>query len=302
MKRTYVTVSEMQDFLKCQWRWYAKYRLNRVPRKWSPALILGTAVHDIFERHFNGDLLPDAFAEVSYQMAKPLRHMDPAAGAATRQAHAELQKYRPQIVGFTDRMRIDETLEVEKAFELPLHIQSTDATREVTTWYLQGRPDRVVLVNDVVYHYQHKTLAANRSPDTFSQLVQRSMHEGLYGYYLAEKYNGSRVYGGTILNVVLKKVVEDPAKGGFQTIIKVDEVDRVRAWLRASAIVRAMVHAEKLAYMFGIDVLIDNPLEDGGPFGNSLDGYLPALTGKRKLDDPTYFMDREERYVPSESD
>jgi len=302
MKKTYVTVSEMQDFLKCQWRWFAKYRLNRVPRRWSDALILGTAVHDIFEEHFKGETLTRAFDRQQGVLAHAAKAADPSEAVAIHKALKGLHAYRPQIVGFVDQFRVDETLEVEKAFELPLHIQSTDAAREVTAWYLQGRPDRVVLVNDVVYHYQHKTLAANKSPDTFSQLVQRSMHEGLYGYYLAEKYNGSRVYGGTILNVVLKKVVEDPAKGGFQTIIKVDEVDRVRAWLRASAIVRAMVHAEKLAYMFGIDVLIDNPLEDGGPFGNSLDGYLPALTGKRKLDDPTYFMDREERYVPSESD
>jgi len=294
MKRTYVTVSEMQDFLKCQWRWYAKYRLNRVPRKWSPALILGTAVHDIFERHFNGDLLPDAFAEVSYQLAKSLRHLDPAEGAAARQAHAELQKYRPQIVGFTDRMRIDETLEVEKAFELPLM-----ARRD---WVLQGRPDRVVRVGDVVYHYQHKTLAANRSLDTFSQLVQRSMHEGLYGYYLAQKYNGSLTYGGTILNVVMKKVVEDPTKGGFQTIIQVDAIDRDRAYVRARGIVAEMERAERFAEHGGINALLDNPLEDGGPFGNSLDGYLPALTGRRTLDDPMYFMDREERYEPQGTD
>jgi len=286
MRRTYVTVSEMQDFLKCQWRWYAKYRLNRVPRRWSDALILGTAVHDIFEGHFKGEPLERAFDLVDLTMIPP-PGMDPDHVAAAVKARKQLHAYRPQIVGFVDQFRVDETLEVEEAFELPLD----------PGWVLQGRPDRVVRVGDVVYHQQHKTLAPNKALETYSKVIARSMHEGLYGYYLSRKYNGLLQYGGTALNVILKKVVDDQRKGSFQTIIKVDAVERERARLRAILIVREMARAESIVARFGHHALIDNPLEDAGAFGNSLDGYYHVLTGQRKLSDDAYFMDREERYV-----
>ena len=299
MKRTYVAVSEMQDFLRCQWRWYAKYRLNRVPRRWSDALILGTAVHNVFEKHFKGDTLEGAWQdEVMVLDGARLMAKDPSEAVAIVKAKNSLILYKPQIVGFVDQFRIDESLEVEEAFEIPLGTFNYDGSAFV----LQGRPDQAIRVGDVVYHRQHKTIAPNKGLETYAKVIARSMHEGLYGNYLSQKYNGSLTYGGTALNVIIKKVVDDPRKGSFQTIIKVDGLERFRAFLRAQAITREMARAAEIAERCGHLGLIDNPLEDAGAFGNSLDGYYHVLTGQRKLSDDAYFMDREERYVPIEGD
>lgn len=299
MKRTYVTVSEMQDFLRCQWRWYAKYRLNRVPRRWSDALILGTSVHNIFEGHFkNGYNLAGCLAEEVNLLEQYILVADPDESVALAKAIKGLKAYAPQIVGFVDQFPNAEPLEVEEAFELKLDVLTADAfTREPVEWILQGRPDRVVRVSSVIYHQQHKTIAPNKGLETYAKVIARSMHEGLYGFYLSQKYNGSMTYGGTLLNVIIKKVVDDPRKGCFQTVIKVDSTERLRSFLRAKAIVREMARAEQVVARWGHEALIDNPLEDAGAFGNSLDGYYHVLTGQRKLSDDAYFMDREERYV-----
>jgi PD-(D/E)XK nuclease superfamily protein len=301
IKVQYVSTSEMEDFLRCQWRWYAKWRLNRVPRAWSTALILGTAVHDIFERHFAlGTSLDVAHLEEQKRLLD-IAHTepDPDKAVAYARANQELIKYRDQIVDFRDKYPIDETLEVEEAFELSL---LTDfRSPQPVEWVLRGRPDRPVRIGDVVYHMQHKTVAISKPVHVYTQYLSRSMHEGLYGYHLSKKYSerGLR-YGGSIVNLIRKgtATAKHPLETlGFQTMIRVDEVDRQRAYMRATAIASEMADSQRFAAHAGINALVDNPLEDDGFYGNTLDGYLPALTGKAKLDDDHYFMDREETYV-----
>ncbi len=299
----YVSVSEMHDFLTCQWRWYAKWVLNRVPRRWSAALILGTAVHDIFEGHFGNAQPLDK--EHAFQVAVLEERLhsprDPAEVVAVSQALKDLKKYYAQIVGFVDKYKIDEVLEVEKAFVLHLHTpkftwQSDSGTPRA--WVLRGRPDRVVLVGGFVYHMQHKTVAQGKSPHLYTQVLQRSMHEGLYGYYLASQY-GDRAYGGTIVNLIRKAVLKagaSPESLGFQAMVGVDEIDRERAFQRAKALASEMDRAEYFGRAKGIWSLIDNPQVDDGYFHNSLDGYFHALQGKVSLDDDAYFMPREETY------
>lgn len=102
-----------------------------------------------------------------------------------------------------------------------------------------------------------------------------------------------------MLNVIRKAIASEKVKLeslSFQTIIPVDAVARQRALMRAKAIVSDMRREEEIATEYGIGALIDNPGEDGGPYGNSLDGYLPVLQGRARLDDDTLFMDREETY------
>lgn len=305
----YVTVSEMQDFLRCTWRWYAKWVLNRVPRKWSPALILGTAVHDIFEGHFGHKQPLDR--EHAFQVARLEERLrstvDPDEVLAVAKALKELKQYYAQIVGFVDKFP-GETLEVEHAFEMHLYTPTFTWQSEPMSprsWVLRGRPDRVIRVGDLVYHMQHKTVAKGKSPHLYATVLQRSMHEGLYGYYLARKYNGDRQYGGTIVNLIRKaapKATDSLEAYAFQVMVSVDEVDRERAMLRARAIAAEMDRAEHFGRTKGIHALIDNPQEDDGYFHNSLDGYFPVLQGKARLDDDRLFMPREETYGAVEAD
>lgn len=185
MTPRYVTVSEMQDFLRCRWRWYARWVLNRVPRRWSEALILGTAVHDVFERYFSERMnLEQAWADVESMLVVDRQYSDPSRAVAATKAIKEFHAYRPQIVAFQEKFPA-RTLEVEEAFEMPLD----------RGWVLRGRPDRPVEYKGRVYHQQHKTLAKNKNVATFSALIARSMHEGLYGGHLAEKYDEFRTGG-----------------------------------------------------------------------------------------------------------
>lgn len=295
MTKRYVTVSEIQDFLRCRWRWYAKWVLNRVPRKYSSALILGTAVHDVLEAHFNGDLLPDAFAEVSYNLSTRARSLtDPSEIVATTVAHKDLQKYRPQIVGWRDRFNVEETLEVEEVFE-EFVSEKTDILHRKERWVLRGIPDRVVAVSGKVYHMQHKTAAINQPVDVLMKFFSRSLHETLYGAHLRDKY-ADREYAGSIINIIRKGVLKP---GGnvdalnFQGAVALTDFDFTRARANLRAIVREMQRAEALGDVWA---QIDNAQEDAGPNKNYLDGYRDVLAGKASLDDDTLFMNRESRY------
>lgn len=284
----YVTVTEIQDYLSCEWRWYAKWVLNRVPRRYSSALILGSAVHNIFKAHFKGYPLDSAFVTEHVNMNVFLRGAtDPAWAAAQAGAMKDLLRFRPQIVGFRDKFKIDETLEVEEEFQIPLG-----------PWIFRGRPDRVVRMGQKCRHMQHKTVALNKSVETYLYVLQRSLHETMYGDTLAKKYGGLE-YAGSIINLIRKGVAKPgiTTEGlGFQALISIDPIDRMRSMMRARLIVERMVQAEETGKQHGIDALIDNPLEDAGVFGNSLDGYLPVLQGKTTLDDETLFTNREETY------
>lgn len=289
MSTRYVTVSEIQDFLRCRWRWYAKWVLNRVPRRYSDALILGTAVHDILEDHLKGRSLEDAFAEVSWNLASA-KHPDPGLAFATAVAHKDLQRYRPQILAWRDLHKV-ETLAVEEQFELPLH-GPVDSL-----WSFRGRPDRPVLMGGKVWHMQHKTLAGTKSPITYAQFLARSLHETLYGWYCRDHYPYE--YGGSIINMIQKRALkdgEDPMRAIHQVPVPLTGWDLDVAHTRLRLIVNDMRREEERGRVHGIWALYDNPQEDAGPFMNSLDGYLPVLRGKASLDDDALFMLREETY------
>lgn len=296
--RRYVSVSEMEDFLKCQWRWYARWRLNRVPRKWSDALILGTAVHDIFERHFAlGTSLDVCHLEVQRQLMEAANSApDPDQRVALNRAYRDLIAFRPQIVGWRDEFRIEEQLEVEEAFEVRV-LPARDPNE--VEWWFRGRPDRPVVIGGKVIHMQHKTAAIGKNPQTFATYLSRSMHETLYGGRLRDKYR-PRPYGGFVLNLIRKGVAKTDAdipRLARQLMVPISDYDIDRAQSRANAIFIEMRKAQALADEHGIWSLVDNPLQDAGVYGNSLDGYLPVLTHKASLDDDTLFMPREETYA-----
>lgn len=287
----YVTVSEMQDYLKDEWRWFAKWILNRVPRRWSNALILGTMVHDILEMYFSGGepILDNAF-DGTVVVESTRKFPDPDHAAAHARALKQLHTLRDQVLDFKD-IYPGETLAVEEVFELPFWPESPSGGGRCE-WVFRGRRDRVVRLHSGgrVVHMQHKTLAGNRPVDLFVRSLARSMHETLYGYDLSRRYGGD--YAGSIINVIRKK----PGAKGFQALLPLAPADLERAWMRARTIVSRMSHSEAVGREHGIWALVDNPQNDAGVFGNSLDGYVPVLEGKASLDDPNLFMTREETY------
>lgn len=289
----YVTVSEMQDYLKDEWRWYAKWRLNRVPRKWSEALILGTAVHDIYEMHFGmgpsrGLTMAEAYSRVYSGISTV--GLDPGHAFATAAAKKQLAVLRDAVVNFRDTYPVEETLAVEEAFEEEL----------LPGVLFRGRPDRETrLVSSRIVHMQHKTLAGNKSVETYTRSLARSFHETMYGWHLSKKYGPD--YAGSVINVIRKGTKKAPLPG-FQVFLPLDARDYERAWVRAKIIARRMLRSQEVGDTAGIWALVDDPQNDAGVYGNSLDGYLPVLQGKASLDDDTLFMPREETYDAVVSD
>jgi hypothetical protein len=287
MTPRYVTVSEIEDFLKDEWRWYARWVLNRVPRRWYDALILGTAVHDVLEQHFNGMPLVEAYTTTRATLLHKVP--DPDHAMARHYALKGFDEMEPQILAWRDRLPVERTLEVEEPFELEV----------APGWILRGRPDRPVIMHGKVYHQQHKTAGKGKPYDILARHFARSLHEGLYGFHLEEKYRDVAPYGGSIINLIRKG---KPAKGAgiesmnFQTAVALTDFDLTRARMRLSRIVARMRYAEAVGNAVGIWGLVDVPALDSGPYMNSTDGYLPVLTGRTTLDNDNLFMPREETY------
>lgn len=289
----HVSVSEIEDFLQDQWRWYARWKLNRVPRRFSVPLILGTMVHEIFALHF-AELwsMEEAFAFTVGAWSRK-GFPDPDEALAVARALKELEDYRLQIVSFKDAYPVDRTLSVEEAFEFPItNIRGVD-------WVLRGRPDRPIVVGGRVYHMQHKTVAKGKPLTTYAQFLSRSLHETLYGAYLRSAH-APLPYAGTIVNCVVKKKVKTPEEIHEcmrQIVIPIKPFDLDRAYCRLIVTCEEMARAEGIAANAGIWALQDNPKLDDGPFHNSIDGYFDALTGKVSLNDPVAFMGRRETYA-----
>lgn len=276
----YVTVSEVEDFLRCEWRWYAKWVLNRVPRKYSDALILGKAVHKILEAYFLGATLEGQWSYEVARIRAQIRTADPAEAIALAKAAKQLEALKGKLLAFQPQ-HVGNTLEVEKPFVVELG----------GGWRFRGRPDRVVEYKRRVWHMQHKTLRKGVPIPVFVAKMARSMHETLYGAQLRRRFPDWD-YGGTIANVIVKH----PDAADAQLLIPVTDWDMARSESRFRSLVERMKVAEKMGRSLGINALIDNPTLDSGQFGNSLDGYYPVLSGKASLEDDALFMAREETY------
>jgi len=291
---THISVTSIQDFQKCPLRWCYRWLDNRVARREPVALTVGKLVHTAFEKHFENPA--DKIGGILYDLLDTYEHH--LLTEYEEKAYREARGLCEPLNHWSDFYPVTETLEVEAPFEYNLH----------NGLIFQGRPDRVVLVNDHVFHMQHKTISASRNLDTYISVARRSMHELLYGDYLAQKYADRGVYGGTIYNIVRKlkhkseakgknfgRVLHEPHEFFLQTPIPVNPslVKQAKADLNILANQMKQVADN---YAEGINPPSSRHLDED-MFSKRTDTYFGVLMGEVSLDDDGIFMDRDNPYT-----
>ena len=313
MEQYRVNVSSIQSFYQCRFRWWCTYVMNRVPIATSPALDAGKLLHTIFEDHFNGvSTLEQAASSrcAAFRELIPSAHL--TAQTSALKAVQTIEDLTEAFPLWEDKYPITKALEVEEPFEY---------TDKVEPWILwMGRPDRVVVIQNGIYHEQNRGLAAGTNFGTYTRLQKRSYHEHLYGEYLMKKYCRPWVkkapakwtYRGTFFNLVRKlkfrtyvgkknETTKTAAEMFYQQPIPLDMTGGLHqaVMLAARQHVTDMRECERRWREDGV-IPAPNEKMNGGFSGNSEDPYFKLLIGEVTLDDNEVFKDREDMYASAD--
>jgi hypothetical protein len=303
----YVNVSSVQDFEQCRFRWLCKWVLNRVPRIEGPALAAGKLLHLGFERHAREDRSLQSAMFVECYTFQALMYE-----GTTKDEQVVLQKALTTVLDLHDAWPLWEdkypmdvaVLEAEEPFEI--------AFQECPGVVFRGRPDRVCIMNGLVWHVQNRGLAANMNFATYARLAKRHKHEHLYAEYLSMKYVKDGDYGGTLFNLVRKLK--------FRTNVgKKNEATKTAAdmfWQHPMSIsLKSEQHKgvmRDLFYHVGEMQRVEqeyretgripapNDKLNGGFNGSSEDVYFKLLIGEIELSDDRFFKNREDTYAVTE--
>lgn len=301
-------VSSVQDFMTCRFRWWCKWVKNRVPVASSPALDAGKILHRAFEEHFTKEVpLDKALARECKTYRKLLKTAHPAAVPSGIKAVEQMEDLIEAMPMWKDHFKIDEVLEVEKPFEW-----EDPETPFDLTWL--GRPDRVVVIKNRIYHEQNRGLAAGMNFGMYTRLAKRHYHEHLYPYPLIEKYitqskrKKPLKWGGTLFNLVRKlkyrtnvgkknEATKTAEEMFYQQPIAYDLNSSLHKSVMMSLRyhVREMIRAQERWEMHG-EIPAPNEKMNGGFSGNSDDPFFRVLIGEVKLNDNEVFKDREDLY------
>lgn len=300
-------VSEMQDFTKCRFRWWAKWVMNYVPKHEAQPLGFGKLIHRIFETYHSGEYKISECITLHRghwlgMMATSTDEVDVAVGTKVLK---QLDDLTEALVQWQDIYTFDNPcLEAEVPFEVELGDGIVG----------RGRPDRVAVRDGLLWHVQHKALAAGTHFAVFTDLAKRSYHEHLYAEALFRKYRTMvRGYGGTQFDLIRKlkyrtKITKANPLGEckryeemFQQIPLSIDLDgplhqHVMDSIRQHA--QEMRACRKLCA--GGFIPAPNENMNGGMFGNSPDEYFRVLTGEYELGDDRYFKQREDTYETPE--
>jgi hypothetical protein len=311
-----VNVSSINDFMQCHFRWLCKWVENRVPVVDARALRFGKLLHRVFELHLAVPGMPikEALECARSQWEADAKDCTPDTPDWTvaRDALDDLdQMWEPMLLWQDSYPFQVGCLEVEEPFEM--NHPSDDSIR------LRGRPDRVGIYQNRVYHVQNRSLAAGVNFPLYLELQKRNYHEHLYAVALQLKYGTDKPYGGTFFNLYRKlkyrkkQTKAQEAKGElgdilhpvseifWQHLMGIDLGSPLHKHVMTSLLThaRSMREVERRFREFG-EVPAPNERLNGGPYGNTLDLYYRVLTGEITLDDPTYFKNREDTYAAVE--
>jgi hypothetical protein len=194
-------------------------------------------------------------------------------------------------------------LEVEVPFEFEL----------MPGVLLRGRPDRVGIMDGMLWHVQHKALAAGTHFGIYTDLAQRSYHEHSYMEALAWKYPQYRV-GGTLFDLI-RKLKYRTYVGKRNEKVKTYEEMFMQFPMSISldsplhehvmtSICQHVTGMQRQREMWNVvrHVPAPNEAANGGYFHNKPDEYFKVLTGQIQLDDDRYFRARVDTYAQSEEE
>ncbi len=309
-------VSEMQDFQRCRFRWWAKWVQNYVPKHEAQPLGFGKLIHRIFETYHGGQYnMAECIALhrtewVTKMETAGMNGLDIVDISIGTKVLKQLDDITEALVLWQDvyPMEID-CLEVEEPFEIDLGDGIVG----------RGRPDRVAVRHGLLWHVQHKALAAGTHFAVFTDLAKRSYHEHLYAEALWKKYKchvAVRGYGGTHFDLIRKLKYRT-------NITKANPLGKCKDYEEMFQQVPMSVDLDSPLHHHVMDSIKQHAAEmracrtlcaagfipapnenmNGGAFGNSPDEYFRVLTGEYELGDDRYFKQREDTYeTPEGSD
>jgi hypothetical protein len=302
-----VNVSEIQDYMKCRWRWCAKWVVGRVPRDEARPLRFGKLLHQVFEHHFVTQQPMSVAVEMYEKRWQQFANeaTDPRDTQVALDAIEDLGKYREPLSHWTDRYPTEGMpLEVEKAFIVKSPIDPTI--------FIKGRPDRMQMMWGQLFHWQNRGLAAGTNFPLYAEIAKRNMHEHVYAYAMKEKYPNIP-YGGTVYNLLRKlkyrgvPTKKDPEGKILHTIDEMfwQGLVTITPELNTEMMEIVTRYAQEMRFarmLYDQDRVWPLPNETihGGIYGNSMDPYFRVLNGEVGLDSETLFKDREDTYVAQE--
>lgn len=296
-----VNVSEINDFANCRFRWWCKWVMNREPIHASLPLTSGTLLHECFERVHAGSTFAEVIPRVRAQaLERAANERDVFNYDVILKAVKTLADVEEALCLWKDGYPFEvPCLEAEQPFEYKL----------TSGIVVRGRPDRVGVMNGMLWHVQHKFLAASTHFGVYTDLAKRSYHEHLYAEALALKYPQYRV-GGTLFDLVRKlkyrtyvgkknEAVKSYEEMFFQFPLAI-ELDSP---LHQHVMDSIKTHACEMFSMRQSGCIpAPNEAANGGFFHNKPDEYFRVLTGEIELDDDRYFRPRVDTYAPAEEE
>lgn len=297
-----VNGSSIKEFMRCRYRWVAKWVVNRVPRDGKRPLDFGKLIHVVFEDHFKLGI--SMTESVEKHRALLVDKMTPALDEkSTRQLMdvlEDLDTYRAQIEAWHDQYPFGEMIECEEPYDYP-HPSDDDLI-------LRMRPDRVSLLYGKMFHVQNRGLASSTNFGLYTNLARRAMHEHMYKVGLQRKYPQYE-YGGTIMNLIRKlkhrgvptkkepegKILHPVSELMYQGMVPLSPaitghvMECVKYWAHE------MRRVEQ-DYRDSGNWPAPNEEANGGWHGNTLDPYFSVLTGDTTLANDDLFEDRKDPY------
>jgi CRISPR/Cas system-associated exonuclease Cas4 (RecB family) len=157
-----LTKSRLSTFFTCPRKHYIKYTLGLRPRTEGQALRMGTAYHlghELADEIGQEDALEEL--EQRYSEERP-------EGVTRKEWQVECMTVMAMLIGHWrhyDESRIDEVVETERSFEIPLVNPQTGYPSH--TWTLAGKRDRIVRLTDGTLALQeYKTTSSDVSPES----------------------------------------------------------------------------------------------------------------------------------------
>jgi hypothetical protein len=275
-----INVSAVKTFLYDQLDWYFQYHLRRVPRRFEPALELGSLWHGLLEE----------FAKTgSREAAKAWAHMsiEKASVGISPEYVDDAEHMLNLFDAYKERYEFDETLLIEA----PLETQLLGGPHT-----LVGRPDRVVRYQGKLWHVQNRTLSDRTVMPVYLAAAERDLHELAYAFLIQRHFKLHQdQYGGTLMNIVRKvskkKLAEDPDAAFVQEFIPIapeQVAEAIEDIIQVADDMEAIVAGRRRA--------VQNRETDKGRFGNRLGPYFEVRRGRTTLYEESLFEGATSRY------